>query len=294
MIGPLRSLAWLAGLDELVEAIDHPAYIIQDDIEVVPLGTGIMWPLNRHMDEGTLPPRIWDKVSETQSSRTFLSRVAPLQHQPPAQVNETPAAHNLQELYGASRIQPSAGTVKCMKVPFDKHLPRLEAKIRRLAGRPLEPNKLWFRGLGLAALESTLAFFIPERNNRNSDNEFGPGFYTADSLAYALEYVRGGGAIMVFRDPDLYRTQLWQPSLQDWNFWVARWLRLPLAIADQLIPRRYRTADFIKGAISADQAAVRGRQLPTQSESEQLVAVSYKGCQVLSVSLDMIIFVERT
>lgn len=246
------------------------------------------------MDEGTVPPRIWDKVSETQSSCTFLGSAAPLQHKPPAEVKETPAAHNLQDLYEASRIQPSGGTVKCIKVPFDKHLPRLETKIRRLIGRPLESKKLWFRGLGFEALESALAFFIPERNNRNSDNELGPGFHTADSLAYALEYVRGGGAIMVFRDPDLHSTRLWQPSLQDWNSWVARWLRLPLAIADQPIPSQYRTADFIKGAISADQADIGGRRLPTQSEGNQLVAVSYRGCQVLSESLDMIIFVERT
>lgn len=38
VIGPLRSLAWLAGLDELVEAIDHPTYRIEDNIEVIPLG----------------------------------------------------------------------------------------------------------------------------------------------------------------------------------------------------------------------------------------------------------------
>ncbi|KAJ5955260.1 hypothetical protein N7501_009539, partial [Penicillium viridicatum] len=38
MIGPLRSLAWLAGLDELVGAIDNPAYLIQDDIEVIAFG----------------------------------------------------------------------------------------------------------------------------------------------------------------------------------------------------------------------------------------------------------------
>jgi hypothetical protein len=44
MIGPLRSLAWLAGLDELVEAIDSSAYIIEDCIKTVPLSAGLMWP----------------------------------------------------------------------------------------------------------------------------------------------------------------------------------------------------------------------------------------------------------
>lgn len=38
MIGPLRSLAWLAGRDELVEAIDNSAYLIEDDIEVIAFG----------------------------------------------------------------------------------------------------------------------------------------------------------------------------------------------------------------------------------------------------------------
>ncbi|KAJ5139129.1 uncharacterized protein N7515_003977 [Penicillium bovifimosum] len=33
VVGTLRSLAWLASLDELVEAIDSPAYTIVDDIE---------------------------------------------------------------------------------------------------------------------------------------------------------------------------------------------------------------------------------------------------------------------
>ncbi|CAG8136752.1 unnamed protein product, partial [Penicillium nalgiovense] len=41
-IGPLRSLASLAGLDELVGAIHHPAYIIEDDIEVIPFGAGLL------------------------------------------------------------------------------------------------------------------------------------------------------------------------------------------------------------------------------------------------------------
>ncbi|CAI7626819.1 unnamed protein product [Penicillium glandicola] len=42
MIGPLRSLAWLVGLDELVEAIDDPAYHIEDDIELIPFGKSLL------------------------------------------------------------------------------------------------------------------------------------------------------------------------------------------------------------------------------------------------------------
>ncbi|KAJ5595168.1 uncharacterized protein N7459_001376 [Penicillium hispanicum] len=62
MIGSLRSLAWLAGLDELVEAIDSSAYTIEDSIEIVPLGAGLMWPVERHIDQGKIPSQIARKV----------------------------------------------------------------------------------------------------------------------------------------------------------------------------------------------------------------------------------------
>ncbi|KAJ5360236.1 hypothetical protein N7517_009427 [Penicillium concentricum] len=39
IIGPLCSLAWLAELDKLVEAINDPSYLIEDDIEIVPFET---------------------------------------------------------------------------------------------------------------------------------------------------------------------------------------------------------------------------------------------------------------
>ena len=59
----------------------------------------------------------------------------------------------------------------------------------------------WFRALSISALKSTLAFFIPHTSGSNSDNEFGPGFYTTESLLYSLRYLRGGlGATMVFKD----------------------------------------------------------------------------------------------
>jgi hypothetical protein len=62
MIGPLRSIAWLAGLDELVEAIDSSAYTIEDCIETVPLGAGLMWPVEWHIEQGKISSRIADRV----------------------------------------------------------------------------------------------------------------------------------------------------------------------------------------------------------------------------------------
>lgn len=293
MVGPLRSLAWLAGLDELVEAIDQPAYTISDEIAVVPQGADIPVSLSRHWEEGNIPTRIWNKVASEPVLRTAWSSGLTVRQQIPADVNETPTAYNPQDLYGISRIQPSAGSVQCMKVRCDKNSSRLETRIRRLAGRFLISDKVWYRGTTISALISTLYFLIPQRSTQPEDNEFGPGFYTTDSLQYAVEYAAGGGAIMVFRDPDSNSTQCWQPNLEEWNFWVARWLGLRLAIADQPIPPQVFAADFIQGAISGDRRGRRSNSIPAQGPHQQLVAISYKGCEALSKCLEMIIFIER-
>ena len=179
IIGPLRSLAWLAGLDELVEAIDHPAYVIEDDIEVIPFGTGLLWPLDRRVEEGTVPPAIWAKASGNNPPASHIATTVPTNV--PTSIKGTLQTHDLRGLYPASRTKESH-KVKCVKVRFDKNLERLEMSIRKLVGAPLEAENLWFRGLSLRALESILAFWIPERSSNNADNEFGPGFYTADSL----------------------------------------------------------------------------------------------------------------
>jgi len=294
MIGPLRSLAWLAGLDELVEAIDHPAYTISDQIEVVPFGADVSFPVNRHYEEGRIPPRIWAKLAETTSLLGLGDRMV-LCYQVPAGVSETPTALKVQDLYGSSRIQ-ATGTVKCMKVRHDKNLPRLEKNIRRQAGQTLTYGKLWFRATSLPALESTLYFFTPERSTHNTDNEFGPGIYTTDKLEYALDYITAGtGAVLVFKDPDLQTTQLWQLHHQQWDAWVARWTRPHLTIANQQLPSEALQADFIQGAISETRGrGRRGNTVPLPGEQQQLVAASYKGCQALAECLDMIIFVERT
>ncbi|CAG8895747.1 unnamed protein product [Penicillium egyptiacum] len=293
IIGPLRSLAWLEGLDELVQAIDHPAYVIEDEIEVIPFGTGLLWPLDRRVEEGTVPPTIWAKASGNNPPVISSPLVTTVPTAVPAAIKGKLETHSLRDLYPASRIK-APDHVKCVKIQFDKNLNRLEANIRKLVGDALESENLWFRGLTLTALESILAFFIPERSSQNAENEFGPGFYTADTLCYALEYARIGGAIMVFKDPDLLHTKLWEPDSQSWSAWVARWKHLPLEIARQPIPAEYGTADFMKGAISSrGQNVQAGRGVPAPSENVQLVACSYKGCKALSDSLDMIIFIER-
>ena len=85
----------------------------------------------------------------------------------------------------------------------------------------------------VSALKSTLAFFGPNTSG-NSENDFGPGFYTTQSLSHSLAYLRNGvGAIVVFKDPALARSSVWQPNLQEWKAWVSRWLVQPFKIAHQ-------------------------------------------------------------
>lgn len=102
VIGRLRSLAWSAGLDELVGAIDDPAYLIEDDIEVNPFGTSLLWPLERHMEEGTLPRRIRAKGSGNNPPVIPSSLITTVPATIPAAVKETLNTRNPSDLYPTS------------------------------------------------------------------------------------------------------------------------------------------------------------------------------------------------
>ncbi|KAJ5334781.1 hypothetical protein N7452_007184, partial [Penicillium brevicompactum] len=71
-IGPLKSLAWLAVLDELVEAIDNSAFTVEDSIEIVPSGAGLMWPIEYLIEQGRISSRIADRVfSDSSGAKLF-------------------------------------------------------------------------------------------------------------------------------------------------------------------------------------------------------------------------------
>jgi len=304
MVGPLRSLAWLTGLDGLIDAIDSPAYTITDRIEIVPRGASLLWPFEWHVEQGTITEDIADRILALQlsphaSSPTQLTPYAKTNATIPAGISETPSALQLSSFTAFSRLGGSSREVLGMEARWAKGRDpaRLTAvKIRKQAGDQLASQQLWFRGLSLSTLELTLAFFVPVITASNRENEFGPGMYTTDSLEYCLEYLRGGGAIMVFKSPDLREQTVWQPNLADWISLVSKWTKIPLAAASQeTLP--YMSSDFIMGPIRAPQAgqARRGsanRNLaPRQSDDNQLVATSYRGLQALANSLFMIIFV---
>lgn len=249
-----------------------------------------MWPVEPYIEQGLIASHIASRVF-----RHWLPHV-PVVKEPekaPHGITENPTPFDIKQITQVSRLERPSGKILSMKTTSDKNLDRFERRIRRQSEGCLDSSKLWFRALTLAGLRSTLRFFIPEATGSNRDNEFGPGFYTTDTMKASLEYLRGGaGAIMVFKDPDLFRTKVWQPSLDDWTAWVARWLGLPLSIATHEVPMESQSADFIKGPIRAKRTGESRGSLPQQSEENQLVGVSYQGCQVLSDSLYLIIFVD--
>ncbi|CAG8092065.1 unnamed protein product [Penicillium salamii] len=296
-VGPLRSLAWLVGLDELVEAVDSPAFTINDRIETVPFGADLKWAVEGHFEEGTISKRIADRVF-TDRPWTF-DQSAPMrkQDQCPEGITDKPTLFSLRDITGISRLQRPSEKILCARIKSHKKAETFERQINQMVDGMFQSGRFWFRALSVSALNSTLAFFIPHTSGNNRDNEFGPGFYTTESLSYSFRYIQGGvGAIMVFKDPALARASVWQPSLPEWEAWVARSLSRPLTIAQQPAPPQYDTADFIQGPIRDTQARPRSthRQVPVQSNETQLVAVSYAGCKILADSLHFILFVDTT
>ncbi|KAI9035071.1 uncharacterized protein KD926_004653 [Aspergillus affinis] len=94
VIGRLRSIAWLAGLDELFEAIDSPASVIEDSIEVIPNGASLMWPVKWFCKAGF--GSYLDQGSEG--------------------VSDSPTPFPLKDTTNANRLQRDSGEIPCMKI----------------------------------------------------------------------------------------------------------------------------------------------------------------------------------
>ncbi|KAI9933552.1 hypothetical protein MW887_008025 [Aspergillus wentii] len=112
-IGPTKSLFWLAGYDELVEAIDDPAYVIQDEIRVIPQSTGIGFLVDQYFEEGKIPRDFYH--------RSLGYNFGPGGHMPPAMTTTNPSAittsvssHKIEDIYPMKEV----------------HLPRLATATR--------------------------------------------------------------------------------------------------------------------------------------------------------------------
>ncbi|KAI2711928.1 hypothetical protein CBS147332_5564 [Penicillium roqueforti] len=61
LIGPLSSIFWLAGLDELVDAINDPAIALEDEVRLIPTNVGVRWILEHLFEEDKLPASMYDR-----------------------------------------------------------------------------------------------------------------------------------------------------------------------------------------------------------------------------------------
>jgi hypothetical protein len=289
LIGPLSSLFWLAGLDELVDAIYDPAIALQDEVRLIPTNVGVPWILEHLFEEEKLPASIYDRYFFGYNQPPVVVMPARLDPIPP-QVGFQYTCHRLEELFPANRPQRLPQDIATVRVKGDKNKDRLSAKISKDYVSKLGGGSFLYRVSTRAALAAMMAFFTPVIYNRNLDNELGPGIYTSDSLEWVLKFGSVNSALLVFRDPDFRNLDIWRPSMPEWQHIIATWTRKSLSNVPDSVPLGWRTADVIQGPISKPDSPK--NCLPEPGEVSQTVAVSYAGCGALSASLAMIIWLE--
>ena len=287
LLGPMSSLFWLAGLDDLVQAIDSPEFTARDEVICIPSNATIRSMLPLLSETGRIPLAVYRNYCDPLPGiavAAFPLRASPI---PPA-ITSSAASYNLRDLLPFCRQQSFPRQVFSVKVTQLKRAQQTCQKIERDFTSSLSGDVL-FRGLSRLALSSTMAWFLPTVNSNHADNEFGPGIYTTPSLELALRYAGVQGALMVFHNPDFQNVNVWQPSQEDWATIVTYWTGRTLSNPHERVPTGWDT-DVIRGAVS--QAGQRRDAPRVPGPDTQVVAVSNAGLSALAASLKMIIWLE--
>ncbi|KAB8269321.1 hypothetical protein BDV30DRAFT_217047 [Aspergillus minisclerotigenes] len=285
MVGSSRTIFHMCGRPDVVQMIDDPAYVIDDEIVGIPIGcSAVSFLLSRYQEDGIFPCEYIPGMEGGAVRKCAI----------PASVTGTVTTQEVKALYPYSRQVTRGETIKVVRVQHSANLGKFEKDVMaHFTDGLLRRKDTLFRGLSLLALEKSLAFFLPVISSTNADNEFGPGVYTTDSLATAKKYAGITGAIMVFSTPDERRLTCWEPMGDDWRRLTAHWHGLPLS--DIHIPRIYQDADVIKGAMSANHSnAQRRSRFLSPANIKQTVFVSHRGCESLRRELKAIIFIESS
>ncbi|OJD12077.1 hypothetical protein AJ78_07274 [Emergomyces pasteurianus Ep9510] len=263
MIGPLRSIFWLAGYDDLVKVVDDAAYVLKNEIMAVPPGCHAgPFLLNLLYEERKIPEELY------------------WQHEyPEADINNS---------VSFVRSQNLPTSVQTLHMKHHKKLDVFCKRAKDHLGHDIMNNSsVSFCGLSLISLEQILAFFIPTARSASFHHEFGPGIYTTSNFPLAKMYAGSNGAIMVFKNTDYHNLEVWRPQGAEWNSLVAAWRRLPMK--DIQLPDQYKTADVIVGPISIGQGE---RPKPDHNVIQQ-AHVSYRSCERLAASLVAIIYLKN-
>ncbi|CAG8947592.1 unnamed protein product [Penicillium salamii] len=290
-IGPLSSLFWLAGLDELVEAIADPAIALQDEVRMIPTNVGVTWILEHLFLEKKLPERLYNRYYHGFDGYPATEvRVMPVRlDHIPSQVGHQYTQHRLSDLFPVSRPQSLPQEVATVQIKGDKNKARLATKIEEHLPKS-EDGQFLFRVCTRSALAALMAFFTPIVNSNNMDNELGPGVYTSNCLEWVLRFGPRNCVLLVFKNPDFRKLNIWNPPLLEWQHIIATWTRKSLANVPDSIPAGWRTADIIKGAISMPGSSQKA--LPLPGTVTQTVATSPAGCAALAASLSIIVWIE--
>ncbi|KAI2786273.1 hypothetical protein POX_g08656 [Penicillium oxalicum] len=257
LVGPMSSLFWLAGLDDLVAAIDSPEFTMQDQVIRIPYNARIRTMLPLLHDEG----RILGAVYRNYLMPPPVLSVAgfPARHVPiPPSITSTVKTYDLENLFPFCNPQPFPQQVQSIKITQEWKKSRNAERFSAMC------SPRWV--------------------------DFGPGIYTTPSLELALEYAGREGAVMVFRNPDFRSLEVWEPNAQEWSTVTRYWTGRPLSNPSQQAPSGWKSADVIKGSTTKE--APRGGDLLVPSNDTQVVVRTCPATSLLAASLALIIWFD--
>lgn len=292
VIGPLSSIFWLIGTEFLIELIDDPAYILEEEYRYLPLGSPRLWIISRLFEEDKIPKRFMEMIENSPSGlhqphrnlANNLARNSPI----PQSVTPHVQQHSVNNLFPFGRSGNSAERISAAKIKWDKNSKRFATTIQRKLLSTFGDNLL-FRGLTRPALLSLMTLFCPVIVSHYADNEFGPGFYTTPNLSVAVRYGGPAGAVLVFENPSDRLNRLVLAG-EAWQNVTRFWTGNIVSNHERRAPVNWRMADILEGPISEPGEA---RHLPrVESEVLQVVGVSPKSFEAFRSSLKMIIWID--
>jgi len=96
------------GYDELVRAIDDLAYVIKNEIRVIPDGTGIGFLLDEYSEEGKIPEHIYLRsLGHEHPPSQPITVMIPQVNIIPRAITANLAPRNIEEIHPPSRPQSS-------------------------------------------------------------------------------------------------------------------------------------------------------------------------------------------
>jgi hypothetical protein len=290
-IGPLSSLFWLEGVEELEELIRDPAYVLTDEYRSIPQGSPRLWIVSILFEEGKIPAIFMDKIYEEPVRRqaSALSYTSSI----PPNLTTTPTQNRIQDIFPFARLQSFPPTISCVKTKLkgkknnrdENYVDLMNTFINSLGGN------LLYKGLSRSSTVSLASLFAPLVSSNTLQNGFGPGLYATSSLKYALDYAGPDGVILIFKDIDFRPLVKIDLAGEDWRTTVDYWTGTTIPNVSERVPALWERSDILQGQISVKD--LRSKQRVPGLDS-QVVGVSYAGLNAFASALHMIIWLDSS